>query len=119
MQDVRRAIGPDREAWKTALDAELNSLRESGAIDVVTHVPHGIRPSPTKMVHTLKPIPNSTARKKKARACACVNFQKKKATELLYTASSGISSIRAVLAEAAQDPDNKRYLRPGCEHSVP
>ena len=37
LQDVRRAIGPDREAWKTALDAELDSLRQSGAFDVVTH----------------------------------------------------------------------------------
>ena len=35
----------------------------------------------------------------------CGNFQQKKPTDLYYTANTDISSIRVVLAEAAQRPD--------------
>ena len=36
----------------------------------------------------------------------CVwNFQQKKPTDLFYTANTDVSSIRVVLAEAAQHPD--------------
>ena len=37
--------------------------------------------------------------------CVCGNFQQKKPTELSYTANTDVSSIRVVLAEAAQYPD--------------
>ena len=55
-----------------------------------------------KMVLTLKPIPGSTQKKKKARACVCGNFQRKSPGDLLYTANIDITSIRLVLAIAAQ-----------------
>ena len=35
----------------------------------------------------------------------CGNFQQKKPTDLFYTANADISSIRVVLAEAAQNPE--------------
>ena len=35
----------------------------------------------------------------------CGNFQQKKPTYLFYTANTDVSSIRVVLAEAAQHPD--------------
>ena len=35
----------------------------------------------------------------------CGNFQQKKPTDLFYTANTDVSSIRVVLAEAAQHPD--------------
>ena len=44
-------------------------------------------------------------KEEKARICACGNFQEKKPTNLLYTANTDASSIRIVLAEAAQRPD--------------
>ena len=38
--------------------------------------------------------------------CVCGNFQQTKPTDLFYTANIDISSIRVVLAEAAQHPDD-------------
>ena len=35
----------------------------------------------------------------------CGNFQQRKPTDLFYTANTDVSSIRLVLAEAAQHPD--------------
>ena len=57
-----------------------------------------------KVVLTLKPVPGLTTKKKKARICVCGNFQQKKPTDLFYTANTDVSSIRVVLAEAAQKP---------------
>ena len=37
--------------------------------------------------------------------CVCGNFQQRKPTGLFYTANTDVSSIRVVLAEAAQHPD--------------
>ena len=36
----------------------------------------------------------------------CGNFQQKKPTDLFYTANTDVSSIRVVLAEAAQHPES-------------
>merc|ERR1711973_37264 len=60
---------------------------------------------PMKVVLTLKPQPGLKTKKKKARICVCGNFQQKKPSDLYYTANTDISSIRVVLAEAAQRPD--------------
>ena len=55
-----------------------------------------------KMVLTLKPIPGTHLKKKKARACVCGNYQRKSLGDLLYTANIDVTSIRLVLASAAQ-----------------
>ena len=39
LKDVRNAIGHEREDWRNAMDAELQSLRHNGAIHDVVHVP--------------------------------------------------------------------------------
>ena len=83
----------------------MQSLRDTGAIEMVTHVPRGKQVLPMKVVLTLKPEPGLTTKKKKARVCVCGNFQQKKSTDLFYTANTDVSSIRVVLAEAAQHPD--------------
>ena len=57
-----------------------------------------------KVVLALKPLPEVSTKKKKASLCVCGNFQQKKPTDLFYTANTDISSIRVVLAEAAQKP---------------
>ena len=44
-------------------------------------------------------------KKKKARACVCGNYQEKLPTDFLYTANIDITSIRLVLAIAAQYAD--------------
>ena len=71
---------------------------------MVTHVPRGKQVLHMKVVLTLKPEPGLTTKKKKARVCVCGNFQQKKSTDLFYTANTDVSSIRVVLAEAAQHP---------------
>ena len=43
LKDVRHSIGKDRQEWRLALEAELQSLRDTGAIEAVTHVPRGNR----------------------------------------------------------------------------
>ena len=102
LRDVRNSIGKDRAQWKLVLEAEYNSLLETSAVWPVRHVPKGAEVLPMKMVLTLKPIPGSTLKKKKARACVCGNFQRKSPADLLYTANIDITSIRLVLAIAAQ-----------------
>ena len=69
LRDVRQSIGKDRQEWKVALEAELQSLRDTGAIVPVTHVPRGASILPMKVVLTLKPQKGLTTKKKKARAC--------------------------------------------------
>ena len=73
LKDVRQSIGTDRAQWKLALESELQSLRETGAIEPVEHVPCGKQVLPMKAVLTLKPVPGQT-KKKKARVCVCGNF---------------------------------------------
>ena len=101
---MRDSIGKDRQHWHLALEAELQSLRDTGAIETVTHVPRGKQVLLMKVVLTLKPVPGLTT-KKKARVCVCGNFQQKKPTDLFYTANTDVSSIRVVLAEVAQHAD--------------
>ena len=79
-------------------------MRDTGAIETVKHVPRGKQVLPMKVVLTLKPVPGLTAKKKKVRVCVCGNSQQKKPPYLFYTANTDVSSIRVVLAEAAQKP---------------
>ena len=69
LREVRGSIGKDRQQWKLALESELQSLRDSGAIELVTHVPRGKQIQPMKVVLSLKPIPGLTTKKKKAMVC--------------------------------------------------
>ena len=96
------SIGKDRAGWKIVLEAELNSLMETGSVFPVRHVPKGAQVLPMKMVLVLKPQPGTHLKKKKARACVCGNYQKKSPAVLLRTANIDITSIRLVLAVAAQ-----------------
>ena len=116
LRDVRTSIGKDRQQWKLALEAELQSLRDTGAIATVKHVPRNKQILPMKVVLTLKPQPGLTTKKKKARVCVCGNFQQKKPTDLFYTANTDVSSIRVVLAEAACRLWCKQF---GCGNSFP
>ena len=66
LRDVRDSIGKDRQQWHSALEAELQSLRDTGAIETVTHVPRGTQVLLMKVVLTLKPELGLTTKKKKA-----------------------------------------------------
>ena len=82
LRDVRNSIGKDRQQWQLALEAELQSLRDSGAIEAVTHVPRSKQVLLMRVVLTLKSVPGLTTKKKKARVCVCGNFLQKKPTDL-------------------------------------
>ena len=71
LRDVRHSIGKDRQQWHLALESELQSLRDTGAIQTVQHVPRGKQVLPMKVVLTLKPAPGVSTKKKKARVCVC------------------------------------------------
>ena len=103
LRDVRNSIGKDRQQWCLALESELQSLRDTGAIETVTHVPRNKQVLPMKVVLTLKPAPGQTLKKKKARVCV-PEFSTEKTTDILHTAKPDVSSIRLVLAESAQRP---------------
>ena len=81
LKDVRQSIGKDRQEWKLALESELSSLRDTGAIVTVTHVPHEKQVLPMKVVLTLKPQPGLTTKKKKARVCVCVETSSRRSPQ--------------------------------------
>ena len=66
---VRNSIGKDGQQWQLAFESEFQSLRDTGAIEMVTHVPRGQQVLPMKVVLTLKPELGLTTKKKKARLC--------------------------------------------------
>ena len=76
LRDVRNSIGKDRQQWQLALESELQSLRDTGAIETVTHVPRGKQVLPMKVVLTLKPVPGLTTKKKKARVSVGISIRK-------------------------------------------
>ena len=67
LRDVKNSIGKDRAGWKLALEGELNSLMETGAVFPVRHIPRGVQVLPMKVVLTLKPQPGTPLKKEKAR----------------------------------------------------
>ena len=75
---VRNRIVKDRQEWKIALEAELQSLRDTGAIEVVTHVPRGKQVLPMKAVLTLKPILGVKTKKKKRESASAEIFRRKR-----------------------------------------
>ena len=52
LRDVRNSIGKDRQQWRPALESELQSLRDTGAIETIKHVPRGKQVLPLKVVLT-------------------------------------------------------------------
>ena len=69
LRQVRTSIGKDRQGWQLALENELQSLRDSGAIETVKHVPRHKQILPMKVVLTLKSVPGLPTKKKKAIVC--------------------------------------------------
>ena len=74
LRQVRQSIGKDRQGWQLALENELQSLRDSGAIEAVKHVPRNKQILHMKVVLTLKSVPGLPTKKKKAIVCVRGNF---------------------------------------------
>ena len=66
LRDVKQFIGKDRQQWCLALESELQSLKDTGAIQTVQHVPHGKQVLPMKVVLTVKPVPGVLTKKKES-----------------------------------------------------
>ena len=112
MNQVRSTVGNDREDWRLAMQAEVDSLRENNTFEIATSEElrkvHAREILPMKLVTGIKADSLTQQKKKKARAVVCGNFQRKTEGEELYTANADITSVRAVLAASVQ-------LRFGCK----
>ena len=102
MKEVRASVGHEREAWRLAMQAEVDSLRDNESFQTASEAElRGLNVRkilPMKMVVGTKRDPVNGTSKKKARAVICGNFQAKDPHEELYTANADITSVRAVLA---------------------
>ena len=109
VKKIRGSVGAEREAWRIAMQAEVDSLKDNGSYAEAT--PAELKKLqhrdilPMKLVTGVKRDANAAAAKYKVRAVVCGNFQRKQDNEDLYTANADITSVRAALAAAAE----KRY----------
>ena len=105
MKEVRSSVGHEREAWRLAIQVDVDSLRGNHSFEVADAASlRGINPRkllPMRMVVGTKRDTISKTEKNKARAVICGNVQEKPATEELYTATADITSVCAVLAVSA------------------
>ena len=106
MKQIRGSVGAEREAWRLAMQAEVDSLRDNGSYAEATSAElkklHHRDILPMKLVTGVKRDVNAAASKFKVRAVVCGNFQRKQQNEDLYTANADITSVRAALAAAAE-----------------
>ena len=102
MKEARSSVGHVREAWRLAMQVEVDSLRDNETFSIASKDELKTVPLkkilPMKMVVGTKRDSINQTEKKKARAVICGNFQEKSANEELYTANADITSVRAVLA---------------------
>ena len=69
-------FGPEKEEWKAAIQAELQSFAKLGVHEVVSRAEvRGQEILPGRLVLVVKPNPEGEKGKKKARIVVCGNFQ--------------------------------------------
>ena len=104
LKEVRATVGAQREQWRLAMQAEVQSLVDNRTFEEVgkgeLRNVHHRDILPMKLVTGTKRDALAGTEKKKVRAVVCGNFQKKQGAEDLYTANADITSVRAVLAAA-------------------
>ena len=114
LKDVRASVGAEREAWRLAMQAEVQSLKENNTFEEVgSEERKQIKYSdilPMKRVTGTKRDALAQTEKKKVRAVVCGNFQRKGANEDLYTANADITSVRAVLAASVPKRFNMKVI---------
>ena len=96
------------------MQAEVDSLRDSESFTVVSQAElRKVSFSsilPMKLVTGIKHDAATGASKHKVRAVVCGNFQPKSPNEELYAANADVTSVRAVLAEAANQKMSIKVL---------
>ena len=104
MKEVRASVGAQREQWRMAMQATVQSLVDNQTFEEVawdelkTVSRRDILPM--KRVTGTKRDVLAGMEKQKARAVVCGNVQRKQGAEDLYTANADLTSVRAVLAAA-------------------
>ena len=105
MREIKDSVGHQREEWRLAMQKEVDSLRDTESFEVLSQAETkhmNVRTVlPMKLVTGIKHDAATGQTKKKVRCVVCGNFQPKTEHEDLYTANADITSVRAVLAEAA------------------
>ena len=75
-QETRVVFGPEKEEWKAAILAELQSFAKLDIYEAVSRVDVGRQEIlPGRLVLVVKPNPEGVKGKKKARIVVCGNFQ--------------------------------------------
>ena len=81
MKESRGSVGANREAWRIAMQAEVDSLRDNGSYSEVSPTElkkiHYKDILPMKLVTGVKRDANAAAAKYKVRAVVCGNFKRK------------------------------------------
>ena len=102
MQEVSSPVGHEREAWRLAMQAEVDNLRDNETSSVACPAERrNLNPRnllPMNWPRARRGAPPARQKQRKARAVICGNFQEKSANEELHTARADITSARAVLA---------------------
>ena len=101
---VCASIGAEREEWRMTLKKENDGYQEASVFRTATSDDlRGVRPNqilPMTVVCGVKAPDETGFRRRKARGCACGNFEADTG-ESFYTSNVDIASLRAVLALAA------------------
>ena len=100
MKKVRTSVGSEREKWRLAMQAEVDSLRDNQTFEVASaaelrKVEHSDI-LPMKLVTGTPCDARAGTERKNARAVACGNFQKRLPNADLYSANADVASARAM-----------------------
>ena len=101
-QETRVVFGPEKEEWKAAILAELQSFAKLDVYEAVSRVDVGHQEIlPGRLVLVVKPNPEGVKGKKKARIVVCGNFQTIHQDEMTSSKTPSYPMLRMLLSLAS------------------
>ena len=101
-QETRVVFGPEKEEWKAAILAELQSFAKLDVYEAVSRVDVGHQEIlPCRLVLVVKPNPEGVKGKKKARIVVCGNFQTIHQDEMTSSKTPSYPMLRMLLSLAS------------------
>ena len=101
-QETRVVFGPEKEEWKAAILAELQSFAKLDVYEAVSRADVGRQEIlPGRLVLVVKPNPEGVKGKKKARIVVCGNFQTIHQDEMTSSKTPSYPMLRMLLSLAA------------------
>ena len=101
-QETRVVFGPEKEEWKAAILAELQSFAKLDVYEAVSRVDVGRQEIlPGRLVLVVKPNPEGVKGKKKARIVVCGNFQTIHQDEMTSSKTPSYPMLRMLLSLAS------------------